>query len=215
MNKEKILEILKKIKEGPKRNFKQSYDLIINVKGLDLKKPANQVEFFTQIPFAAGKKKKICAIVGPELKSQTEQVCDKTILADDLTKFTDKKVAKKLAREFDFFIAQANVMPKVAATLGRVLGPRGKMPNPKAGCVVPPNANLKPLYEKLQKTIKVSIKTSYSFKCIVGKEDMPNEQVAENILSIYNALVHHLPREKENIKSVLVKLTMGKPARVQ
>ncbi len=215
MNKEKVLEVLKKVKEGPKRNFKQSYDLIINVKGLDLKKPTNQIEFFTQLPFDIGKKKKICAIVGPELKSQAEQICDKTILADELPKYTDKKIAKKLAREFDFFIAQANVMPKVAATLGRVLGPRGKMPNPKAGCVVPPSANLKLLYEKLQKTVKVSLKTSYSFKCLVGKEDAPDEYIVENILSIYNALLHHLPREKENIKSVLLKLTMGKPVRIE
>jgi len=215
MNKEKIIEILNKLKQGPKRNFKQSYDLIINTKGLNIKKPTDQVEFFTQLPHKAGKKLKICAIIGPELKSQAEEVCNKTILADELPKLTDKKVLKKISRDYDFFIAQANVMPKIAATLGRVLGPKGKMPNPKSGCIVPPNANLKPLYEKLQNTIKVSVKTSFSFKCLVGKEDTPDEQVTENILSIYNAMVHHLPREKENIKSVMVKLTMGKPVKIQ
>ncbi len=214
MNKEKVLEVLKKLKECPKRNFKQSYDLIINLKSMDIKKPVNQVEFFTQVPHPAGKKKKIAAIVGAELKSQADSVCDKTITAEDLKKYADKKAIKTLANEFDFFIAQANIMPKIAATLGRGLGPRGKMPNPKAGCVVPPTANLKLVYEKLQNTLKVSIKTSLSFKCIVGKEDMPDEQVAENIISIYNAVLHHLPREKDNLKSVLVKLTMGKPVRV-
>ncbi len=215
MDKKKIQEILNKAKEGPKRNFKQSIDLIINLKGLNLKKPTDQVEFFTQLHFPAGKKKKICAIVGPELKAQSEKVCDKTITIDELPKYADKKVLNKLASEYDYFIAQANFMAKVAAGLGRVLGPKGKMPNPKAGCVVPPNANLQVLYDKLQKTVKVSIKTSFSFKCIVGKEDMPEEQVAENIWAIHDAIVHHLPREKENIKSVLIKLTMGKPVKIE
>jgi len=61
MNKKKIQEILEKVKQGPKRNFKQSYDLIINIRGLNLKKPTDQVEFFTQLHFPVGKKKKICA----------------------------------------------------------------------------------------------------------------------------------------------------------
>jgi len=215
MNKEKIIEVLNKLKQGPKRNFKQSYDLIINVKGLNLKKPTDQVEFFTQIPHKAGKKFKICAIVGAELKSQADEDCDKTFTSDDLKNLTDKKEIKKLAKAYDFFITQANLMPKVAASLGRYLGPAGKMPNPKSGCIVPPNANLKAVYEKLQNTVKISIKTNFSFKCLVGKEDTEDSKVAENILSLYTAMVHHLPNEKENIKSVLVKLTMSKPVKIE
>lgn len=212
MNKENIIKILKKAKEGSKRNFKQTYDLVINLKGLDFKKPTDQIDFFMQMPHDRGKTLKIAAIVGPELKSQADKVCDLTI--DDLSKYSDKKAALKLAREYDFFIAQANLMANIAKSLGKILGPAGKMPNPKAGCIVPPNANLQPLYNKLKETIRITAKTSFSFKCSIGKEDMEDEKAAENILSVYTNMLHHLPAEKSNIKSVLLKLTMGKPIKL-
>jgi large subunit ribosomal protein L1 len=88
------------------------------------------------------------------------------------------------------------------------------MPNPKSGCVVPPNANLKPLYEKLQRTIRVLTKNSPLAQCGVGTEDMGLNDVAENALAVYNTIVHALPNEKHNIKDVYVKLTMGKPIKV-
>ncbi|ENO12050.1 ribosomal protein L1 [Thermoplasmatales archaeon SCGC AB-539-C06] len=105
-------------------------------------------------------------------------------------------------------------MPKVAASFGKILGPKGKMPNPKAGCVVPPNANLKVLYERLQKLIKLSAKVMPMMQCIVGKEDSKDEEVADNIFTIYDSLVHHLPGGKNNIKNVLLKLTMSKPIKL-
>ena len=136
------------------------------------------------------------------------------ISTDDFDKNSNKKIAKKLAEEYDFFIAQATVMPKVATAFGRVFGPRGKMPNPKAGCVVAPNANLKPLIEKLQKTVRVYTKNDPVMQCRVGKEEMADEQVVDNIQTIYKALLNALPNEKHNVKSVYVKLTMGKAIKV-
>ena len=70
----------------------------------------------------------------------------------DFDQFKDNaSKIKKLAGEYDFFVAQANIMPQVATVFGKVLGPRGKMPNPKAGCVVPPKSQLGPLKERLGK----------------------------------------------------------------
>ena len=103
------------------------------------------MDTFITLPHTKGKKAKVCALIGPELEQQAKQVCDSVVLSDSFDRFKDKKDIKKLADSFDFFIAQANIMPKIATAFGRVFGPRGKMPNPKAGCVVPPNANLKPL----------------------------------------------------------------------
>ena len=200
---------------GKPRKFKQSYELIINLRDLDLKKPEEQIELWVQLPFDKGKQTKIGALVGPELAEAAKTACDTVILHDHFSKYaSEKKAIKKLAQSHDYFIAQANIMPDVAKTFGRVFGPRGKMPNPKAGCVVPPNANIKALAEKLRKTVKVAAKLQPSIKIMVGKEGMPPEQVAENIQTIYTNVLHKLPAETSNIKSVLLKLTMTPPVRI-
>jgi large subunit ribosomal protein L1 len=165
MDKKHFVEAAKVLKTLPKRNFKQSYEFIMNFRGLDLKKPEHQVELWVKLPFDKGKKTKIAALVGPELAEQAKANCDFVVLHDNFAQYAGKKKEiKKLASQYDYFIAQANIMPDVAKTFGRYFGPRGKMPNPKAGCVVPPNANLKTLTEALKKTVKVSAKLQPSIK---------------------------------------------------
>ena len=215
MDREQIQAALTKAKDNSeKRNFKQSYDLIINLKGLDLKKQEHQIDAFITLPHSRGKKVKVCALVGPELEEQAKSIFDSVILSDNFERYKDKREIKKIANSFDFFIAQANIMPKIATVFGRVFGPRGKMPNPKSGCIVPPNANLKPLHEKLQRTIRVNAKIAPLVQCAIGTEDMNSNEIAENALTVYNALLQILPNEKHNIKDVYVKLTMSKPVKV-
>jgi len=215
MDKEQIQSALLKTKDiSEKRKFRQSYDLIINLQGLDPKKQEHQIDAFVTLPHSRGKKVKVCALVGPELEEQAKGLCDLVIMSDNFEKYKDKKEQKKIANNFDFFIAQANIMPKVATAFGRVFGPRGKMPNPKSGCVVPPNANLRPLYEKLQKTIRLSSKSAPLIQCGIGKEDMSDKDVAENALTVYQSLLNVLPNDKHNVKGTYIKLTMGKPVKV-
>jgi large subunit ribosomal protein L1 len=210
MDKAQLQKALKYAKENStKRNFKQSVDLIINLKDIDLKKQDNRVDVFSLLHFERGKKLKICGLVGPELKAQSEKAFDTTVVVDDFSKYKGKEL-KVLAKSHDFFVAQANIMPQVASAFGRVLGPRGKMPNPKAGCVVPPNANLDALSEKLQKTLRIKVETSPLFQATIGKEDTDDAQLVDNAMTIYNSLVHALPNDKHNVKDIYVKLTMGK-----
>lgn len=215
MEKNHVIDALKQARENAKkRNFSQTVELIIGFKGLELKKPDNQFEFY--VPVKNGwKDVKVCGLVGAELYEQAQKVFHKAILVDDFDKFKDKKTAKALARECDVFIAQANIMPKVAAAFGKFLGPLAKMPNPKAGQIVPPNANLQAIKEKIDKTVEVKVKTIPIFQKGVGKEDSDDAVMADDIVNIYNQIVHHLPAEKQNIKSIFVKLTMGKPVRVK
>ena len=209
MDKELIATTLKKLKENsPKRNFNQSIDLIINLKGLDLKKADHQINSFITLQQDTGKKISICALVGPDLVSKAKEVCDEVIPLEQFEKYKDKAEIKKLANKHDYFIAQASVMPKVATVFGRYLGPKGKMPNPKIGSVLPPNANVKQIYDKLRMTVNLATKNEPTIKCSVGKEDM-GEKVIDNILTIYNFILQKLPNEKQNVKSVLLKLTMG------
>lgn len=215
MDEKSILAALKKAKElSKKRNFKQTVDLIITMKGLDMKKPDHQIDLFVQMPHPRGKETKVCALVGPETKDQAA-VCDKVILEQDFEKYqADKKSVKKLSKEYEFFIAQANLMPKVATVFGRILGPKNKMPNPKAGAVFPPKANLKPLVDKLKTTVRITARTSPMVQCVVGKEDSDEKQVVDNVLSLYKQIVAKLPGEVNNVRAVMIKLTMGKPVKI-
>jgi len=213
MNKKDIQKALKIIKENsPKRNFEQTIDLIINLKDLNLKNTDNHLNLFIPLHYGNGKKISVCGLVGPELMEASKEAFEETILVDDFDQYSkDPKKTKKLANNHSYFVAQATIMPKVAGAFGRILGTRGKMPNPKAGCVVPPGSNLKVLSEKLHKTAKVAVKTQPIIQVNVGKENMPEEEVIDNIISIFNNIIHHLPSEKNNIRNVLLKLTMGAP----
>jgi len=216
MDKKVFLEAIQAVKTLSKRKFKQTYEFIINLRNLDLKKPEEQIELWVQLPHDRGKPTKIGAFVGPELADQAKANCDLVILYDQFSRYAaNKKEIKKLASSYEYFIAQINIMPDVAKTFGRFFGPRGKMPNPKAGCVVPPNTNLKVLAERLRKTIKLSAKLQPSIKAMVGKEDAPDEQIAENMMTIYTNVLHKLPQETYNIKSVLLKLTMSPPVKIK
>lgn len=216
MDKNDFIKALKTAKDNsPKRKFKQSYDLIINLRNLDLKKTENQIDTFIQLNHERGKKVKTCALVGPELKAAAKEVCDMAIELNEFDKYAkNKKLTKKLAQNYDFFIAQANIMPKVAAAFGKVLGTKGKMPNPKAGCIVPPNANLKAVVAKLQNSVRIRINVSPLFQCRIGNEDTPEEHLIDNAFVIYNSMIHSLPGEKNNIRSVYLKLTMGPSVKV-
>jgi len=215
MKKENFLKAIQKLKaSAKKRNFVQTYDLIITLKDLDLKKPENQVNLFVQLKYPR-KKVKVCAFVAPDLFEEAKKYFDKVILVDEFDKYKDVKMQKAMTKEFDFFVAQATVMPKVATIFGKVLGRRGKMPNPKAGCVIAPGVNLKALYEKLQRLVHISIKDAMMAQVAIGNEKMADEEVAENGLAVYEALVHALQNGERNIKKVLLKFTMSKPVEVE
>jgi len=175
-----------------------------------LKKPEQQVDFFAQTHHTTGKKIRVAAFVGPEMRDDAAKAVDTIITVDDFPKFKNPKLVKKLANEHDFFVAQANIMAQVAQNFGKILGTRGKMPNPKAGCVVPPKAPLGPVYQRLQKTVRVKARLLPVVQCVVGKEDMDEKEVVDNIMTVLNQLVHNLPNHENNIRKVMIKTTMGK-----
>lgn len=215
MKKESIKQALEDLRKPEhKKKFAQSFDLIINLKDLNLKNPEEQVDFFTNLKNSSSKVK-VVALVGQEL-SDAAQVCDKVIKQTEFEEYKkNPKKAKKLASEYDFFIAQADIMPKVAQAFGRVLGTRGKMPNPKLGTILPGKAPVEPIYKKLQSTVRISAKKTPVIQVKIGKEDMKDEEIIENALLIYDQIIHHLPKERSNVKNALLKLTMSKPIKIE
>lgn len=211
MNKEQISAALEELQKQPARKFNQSYDLIINLTNLVLSQ--HPLDFFVTLPFPPGKEVKVAALVDQQLAENAGRYC--TIIKEvDFAQYRDKKVLKELADSHDYFLAQANLMPKVAVIFGKVLGTKGKMPNPKLGCVVPPNVNLLPLIKKLNLTVRLTAKKGLNLQGKVGKENQPREEIMENILAIYHATLKQLPDEKQNIKNIILKKTMGKPVKI-
>lgn len=213
MEKTEILETLKLVRDySKKRGFTQSVDIIINLKDLDLKKQEENINTFVSLPKSRGKENKIAALVGNELINKSKEVCDLVIKKDEFYDYgTDPKKTKKMAKGIDFFIAQANLMTDVAKAFGKVLGPVGKMPNPKAGAVVPLIIpSLKPIVDKIKNMVKLQTKNETVVKCSVGNETMKDEDLAENAITVYNHIFHLLHENKQKMENVILKLTMGR-----
>ncbi len=208
MEKEKIIEAIKQLDQY-KKNFVQTYDLIVVLKNVDLNKIANQINGSLQLPHERKYNEKVCAIVGTEKIDEAKNVADFVITPSEIDKYADKKLAKSVARNYDIFIAQQNMMPKIAKLFGRVLGPRKKMPNPKVGSVFTPATDLKSLVEKLKKTINIQIRDQYHIQVPVGHEKLKPEEVAENIETVLKYILSHLPGGKSNIDKVYLKKTMS------
>ncbi|MDD5253747.1 MAG: hypothetical protein PHG05_01410 [Candidatus Nanoarchaeia archaeon] len=210
MDKTQVLSAIKKVREQPKKKFNQTFDLILNLRNLNIKDPNQKVDHFVVLPKKLGRKRKVYGLVDKDLQQQARDTLEGYSEKDSFKSLDDKTV-KKLAKTYDVFLAQATIMVDIAKKFGKVLGMKGKMPSPKAGQVIPPNSNLKEVYEKMQNTVRLVTNKDLSVKVPIGKEDMKDEDLIENIMFIYNFMAQHLPQEKHNIKSIMIKTTMGQP----
>ncbi|HDI23885.1 MAG TPA: 50S ribosomal protein L1 [Thermoplasmatales archaeon] len=211
MVEEKILETIEKALQNSKeRKFKQSVDVAITLKDVDMNNPKNRIDEEIILPHGRGKPAKIALFAGGELALKARGVVDLIIKPeeiDDLAK--DKKRMKKIANEHDFFVAEAPLMPTIGKKLGVILGPRGKMPKP-----IPPNADIKAIADNLRKSVRIRSRSSKTFHTLIGTEDMEPKKLAENLQAILKRLEEKLERGRYNIDSVYVKTTMGPSQRV-
>jgi len=120
----------------------------------------------------------------------------------------NKKEAKGLAREYDFFLADTALMPRIGRVLGQYLGPRGKIPTP-----VPPNAQIEAMINRMRGAVRVRSRGSLGVSARVGDRKLPDAEIADNILAMIQAVQKKLPNGDKNIKTVAVKTTMGKPVK--
>ncbi len=211
MAEKKTLKVVKEALEASKeRKFKESVDLAINLKDIDLSIPKNRVDDEILLPKGRGKPVKIAVFGSGELAVKAKGVADLIITPEELDDLADdKKMAKKMANAHVFFIAEAPLMPVIGKKLGVVLGPRGKMPKP-----IPPNVDPAPIINNLRNTVRLRSKDRRTFHTPVGTKDMDVEDLAENVDVVMKRLIGKLDRGKMNIYSVYVKTTMGKSVRL-
>jgi len=203
---EQLKQALTELRKDKERKFDQSVDLIINLQKFDQKKtPLNT---FISVPYKI-KDKRICAFL--EIKNDNVD----TITKSEFKKYSTKKEIKKLAQKYDFFIAQASLMPLVATSFGRALGPTGKMPSPQLGILMNVDDRvINELKSRINTSVKIRTKES-SIKLPIGKQSMKDEELIENIMTVYNALLKLLSKGKENIKNIELKFTMTKPQKIK
>lgn len=207
-----ILASVKAAKEkSEKRNFTQSVELVLNLKEIDMKSPEGKIQEIIELPHSLEKQNKICVIASGELALKARRAnADLVIEKAELDSLAGKKrELRKIANEYDFFIAEAPLMPLVGKVFGPVLGPRGKMPIP-----VPPAADIASLIEKHRKTIVLRLRTQPILLCRVGMENMKDEEIAENVQTVLRVIEGKLKKGMKNIKVAYLKTSMGKPVKI-
>ena len=199
-------------KPESKREFSQSVELIVKLREIDLKKPENRINESVELPNSLDKETKVCVIASGDLATRARAgEADLVLARDDLDRLgKDKKATRKLVSEYDFFIAEAPLMPLVGKTIGPVLGPRGKMPTP-----VPPNAPIDQIIKSHRKLVRVRVRDQPVVQCRIGTEKMPDDKIAENAQAVFSRIEAKLERGSKNIGQVLVKTTMGEPVKIQ
>lgn len=208
-----ITTAIKEVKEkSKKRNFTQSVELILNLKDIDMKSPEGRIQERIELPHPSPEKpNKICVIATGELALKAKRAkADLVIGKDELAGLAGrKKDLRKIANEYNFFMAEAPLMPRVGKILGPALGPRGKMPVP-----VPPTADITGLINRHRKMVSVRMRNQPVIRCRVGTESMKEEEIAENVQTVLKAIEGKLKRGTKNIKTIYLKTSMGKPVKI-
>lgn len=193
------------LEDAPERNFRETVDLAVNLRDLDLNEPSNRVDESVVLPSGTGQETRIVVIAEGETGLRAEDVADDVLDSDDLADLgDDDDAAKDLAEETDFFIAEESKMQDVGRYLGTILGPRGKMPEPLS-----PDDDVVEVVNRMKNTVQIRSGDRRTFHTRVGAEDMDAEEIADNIDVILRRLHADLEKGPLNLDSVYVKTTMG------
>lgn len=211
MANEETIKIITQALQSPQRNFSESFDMAINLKGIDLKKPQNRIDIEIVLPGGLGREIKIAVFAKGETAKQAQAAGANIVfppeeidaLGDDIPR------AKSLAEEYDFFIAEAAYMPTIGKKIGIVLGPRGKMPEPLLS-----DKNIADIINRRKNSVKVRSKDRMTFHLAIGRKDMSPEKIADNVESVIEHVERALPGGAQNLKSIYVSTTMGPSVRL-
>ena len=197
--------VTRALEDRPARNFRETVDLAVNLRDIDLNDPSNRVDESVVLPSGTGQETRIVVFASGETAVRAEEVADRVLDSDDLEDLgDDQDEAKDLADDTDFFIAEAAMMQDIGRYLGTVLGPRGKMPTP-----LQPDDDVVETVNRMKNTVQIRSRDRRTFHTRVGAEDMSAGEISDNIDVIVRRLEADLEKGPLNIDSIWVKTTMG------
>ena len=211
MEEQELKSAIEKMKkDSPSRKFVESVDVAINLKDINLQDPSKRFQMEVHLPHPLEKEVKVCVLGEGSHLVEAEPIASRVIDKDELDNLSrEPKLAKKLAQDYDYFIATASLMPTIGRSLGKVLGPRGKIPKP-----VPPTAPIEPLIKNYQSIVQIRLRQSPVIHARIGTIAMDSDAIAENVLTILRTIENRLEKGANNIRSIYIKTTMGPAIKV-
>ena len=198
-----LVEAIKLLKETKTANFDESVELVLRL-NLDTKKADQQLRGATVLPNGIGKTKKVLVIARGVKATEAKDAGADYVGDTDMI----EKIANENWFDFDTMIATPDMMPALGK-IGRVLGPRGLMPNPKTGTVT---MDVKKAVEDVKKG-RVEYRTdSYgNVALIVGKVSFDDEKLVENIKAFVSLINKTKPNTVKGkyMLNIAVSTTMG------
>lgn len=202
--------LIQVLEEGKgKRKFTQATEFIVNFTGVNFKKPENRLNLDIILPKGRGKDIGIVVFAeNPQIKLDAKNAGAVVKEPADIAKMAKERKKLKLLAKHNEFLAEPKLMVEVGKHLGRVLGTMGKLPKPIIGAA-------KPQIELARKRTRISTKGKYLpvVQCAIGSEEMSANDLAENAETVYEKIRAKI--NEQNIKSIYVKLTMGKAVKVE
>jgi large subunit ribosomal protein L1 len=207
-----IIDAIQAAKEkAPERKFTESVDISINLKNIDMAQPKNRIDQIILLPHGNGNPAKIAVLGSGDIVTQGKDAgVDIIIGPDEIERLGgEPREARRVANEYNFFLAETGVMPLVGRWLGPRLGPRGRMPQP-----ITTEVDIRPMVERLRKSVRVRTKDKKTFSAKIGTTAMSDGELTDNMDAILTRVEASLEQGAFQIKSVYVKTTMGPAVRV-
>jgi len=203
-----LREAVDLLKAAPATKFDESVDLAVNL-GVDPKHADQMVRGGIVLPHGTGKTVRILVFAKGEKEKEARDAGADFVGAEDLA----KKITDESWLEFDRVIATPDMMG-VVGRLGRVLGPRGLMPNPKLGTVTMNVAQA--VAEQKGGKVEYRVEKAGIVHVSVGKKSFTAEQLVENATALIDALVRAKPSAAKGtyLKKITLSTTMGPGVRI-
>ena len=207
VDKSKFVKMIDEAKaKATKKKFVQSVELYVILDPFKVKAADMNVNEVVNLPNKIAGKATVCVVAAGDLALRAKKANVEYVLTpDELDRLsTNKKDAKKLARNHDFFLAETSLMPRIGKSLGPFLGPRGRMPLP-----ITINSPLETMIERMRDSVRVRTRAHSAISCKIGTEDMDSEKLATNAIAVVESLDKKLPGGIKSAKRFGFKLAMG------